>query len=97
MRKNVPGLEDKATLTSMSLLASILSNQGKLRDAEQLNRQILAGREKLLGPENEDTATSRSKLAAVLNSQGKYGEAEAMHRQVLSQERNHWVQKTHIR
>ncbi|KAK1656993.1 hypothetical protein BDP55DRAFT_43077 [Colletotrichum godetiae] len=56
---------------------------GKYAEAEQIHRQTLELREKVLGPENPDTLTSMDNLAVVLGSQGKYDEAEQMHRQTL--------------
>jgi hypothetical protein len=49
-----------------------------------MNRQMLARREKVLGPEHPSTLTSMSNLALVLDSQGKYEEAESMNRQTLA-------------
>ncbi|KXH58327.1 hypothetical protein CSAL01_13102 [Colletotrichum salicis] len=56
---------------------------GKYAEAEQMHRQTLELREKVLGPENPDTLGSINNVALVLESQGKYAEAEQMHRQTL--------------
>ena len=52
-------------------------------EAEQMHRETLELKEKLLGREHPDTLGSMNNLAAVLSSQGKYSEAEQMHRQTL--------------
>nr|XP_036584595.1 uncharacterized protein CTRU02_05670 [Colletotrichum truncatum]KAF6794113.1 hypothetical protein CTRU02_05670 [Colletotrichum truncatum] len=56
---------------------------GKYGEAEQMHRQTLEMRKKVLGPENPNTLSSMNNLAGVFDSQGKYEEAEQMHRQAL--------------
>jgi Flp pilus assembly protein TadD len=80
----VLGPEHPNTLAIMSNLALVLNSQGKYEEAEVMNRQTLALREKVIGPEHPDTLVSMSNLAAVLDRQGKYEEAEVMNRQTLS-------------
>ncbi|KAK5202618.1 Gluconate transport-inducing protein required for gluconate-H+ symport [Exophiala xenobiotica] len=61
--------------TSMDNLAVVLRQQGKYEDAEQMQRQTLDLREKVLGEEHPSTLTSMNDLAEVLQQQGKYKEA----------------------
>ncbi|KAK5082564.1 hypothetical protein LTR70_007670 [Exophiala xenobiotica] len=68
----------------MGLLASVLQDQAKYGEAEELNRRALVGREKELGPNHPDTLTSVNNLAVVLQRQGKYDEAVEMHRRALT-------------
>ncbi|KAI1506280.1 hypothetical protein F5X99DRAFT_129304 [Biscogniauxia marginata] len=56
---------------------------GKYNKAEQMHRQTLELRERVLGKEHPNTLISINNLAKVLRSQGKYEEAEQMHRQTL--------------
>ncbi|KZL86005.1 hypothetical protein CI238_13375 [Colletotrichum incanum] len=49
---------------------------GKYSEAEQMHRQTLELKKKVLGPENPSTLTSMDSLAGVLRKQGKYDEAE---------------------
>src|SRR5947207_3857144 len=49
-----------------------------------MNRQALAGREKVLGMEHTDTLNSVNSLAFVLQYQGKYEAAEEMKRRALA-------------
>ncbi|KAH7131165.1 TPR domain protein [Dactylonectria macrodidyma] len=70
--------------------ARLLTNAGWYRwkkgiyeEAEEINRQALDAREKVLGREHPDTLTSISNLAGVLQDQGKYEEAEQMDRRAL--------------
>jgi tetratricopeptide (TPR) repeat protein len=51
------------TLTSRSNLAISYSDSGRAREALELREQVLADRERLLGPDHPDTLTSRSNLA----------------------------------
>ncbi|KAI5924609.1 Tetratricopeptide repeat-domain-containing protein [Camillea tinctor] len=67
----------------MSNLALIYINQGRHIEAEQLGRQVVEARYRVLRKEHPDTLTSINNLAQVLVSQGKYEEAEQMHRQTL--------------
>jgi tetratricopeptide (TPR) repeat protein len=46
------------TLTSVSNLALVLSDQGKYEAAEEANRRALEGREKVLGKEHPNTLIS---------------------------------------
>jgi tetratricopeptide (TPR) repeat protein len=57
--------------------------RGEYAAAEEISRDALDGREKVLGPEHPDTLTSVNNLGSVLERQGKYEEAEAMHRRAL--------------
>jgi tetratricopeptide (TPR) repeat protein len=57
--------------------------RGEYATAEEISRDALDGREKVLGPEHPDTLTSVSNLGSLLKSQGKYEEAETMHRRAL--------------
>jgi tetratricopeptide (TPR) repeat protein len=57
--------------------------RGEYAAAEEISRDALDGREKVLGLEHPDTLTSVSNLGSVLKSQGKYEQAEAMHRRAL--------------
>uniref|UniRef100_A0A093V5K8 Kinesin light chain n=1 Tax=Talaromyces marneffei PM1 TaxID=1077442 RepID=A0A093V5K8_TALMA len=69
------GSEHESTLSSTNM---------KYKEAEAMNRQALAGFEKVLGVDHPDTLTSRSILGFGLYMQEKYEEAEAMHRQALA-------------
>lgn len=83
MYQKLLGKEHPNTLTSMDNLASVLVNQGKCNEAEEMHRQELELCEKAVGKEHTHTLISMSNLAVVLNNQGKYAEAEEMDRQVL--------------
>ena len=70
--------------------AAVLTNagwyaraKGDYLTAEEMTRQALEGREKVLGVEHPDTLASVSNLASVLQFQGKYEAAEEMSRRAL--------------
>ncbi|KAL9032959.1 MAG: hypothetical protein Q9214_007737, partial [Letrouitia sp. 1 TL-2023] len=81
--KKVLGKEHPHTLTSVDNLALVLQRQGKYKEAEQMNRQVLKSRGKVLGKDHPDTLTNISNSALVLQYQGKYEEAEQMNLRVL--------------
>jgi tetratricopeptide (TPR) repeat protein len=83
LEQMVLGKEHPSTLTSMNDLASVLSDQGKYEQAEEMHRQALGLRETMLGKEHPSTLTSMNNLASVLRGQGKYEQAEEIHRQAL--------------
>ena len=77
------GQEHPSTLISMNNLASTYRNQGRWKEAEELDVQIMETRKRVLGQEHPDTLTSMSNLARVLSGQGKYEAAEEMQRRAL--------------
>jgi tetratricopeptide (TPR) repeat protein len=56
----------------------VLRQQGKYEEAEQMHRQTLDLKKKVLGEEHPSTLGSINNLAEVLRQQGKYEEAEQM-------------------
>jgi Flp pilus assembly protein TadD len=59
----------------------VLRQQGKYEEAEQMQRQTLDLKGKVLGEEHPSTLASMNNLAIVLRQQGKYEEAEQIHPQ----------------
>ncbi|OBT51626.1 hypothetical protein VE04_08927 [Pseudogymnoascus sp. 24MN13] len=78
-RGRVLGEEHIETISSLSLLGSVLEEQGKYKEAEATQRQALEGYIKAIGEEHTATLTSVRLLGLALERQGKYEEAEAMH------------------
>ncbi|KAK4651792.1 P-loop containing nucleoside triphosphate hydrolase protein [Podospora pseudocomata] len=75
--------DGEATTGLLSKVGESFRNLGKYEEAEQMHRQALQLKEKVLGKEHPATLTSMNNLAVVLRSQGKYEEAEQIHRQAL--------------
>ncbi len=76
------GDSDAATLTSLCNLALLRKAQGRGQQAEELLRQVLAGRRAALGEAHPDTAASCDQLAWVLQEGGKMEEAAELYQQV---------------
>ncbi|KAH8684353.1 hypothetical protein BGZ60DRAFT_502573 [Tricladium varicosporioides] len=83
LRTKVLGPEHPRTLTSMSHVATALSDRGSYKEAEKMRRQVLELHIKVLGPEHPNTLASMGHVATALSDQGNYREAEQMHRQTL--------------
>ena len=76
--------EDPERLAAASNLANSLDSQGKHAEAEEMQREVLAVRKRVLGAEHPDTLTTASNLASSLSDQGRHAEAEEMEREVLA-------------
>jgi tetratricopeptide (TPR) repeat protein len=55
-----------------------LHSLGRNEEAEPLQREVLEGLRKTLGPNHPNTIASHLNLGVVLRAQGKFGEAEAL-------------------
>jgi Tetratricopeptide repeat len=62
----------------------MLGQQRRYAEAEQLSREVLADRRRLLGEDHPDTLTSRATLARLAARQGRRAEAEELYRQVIA-------------
>jgi hypothetical protein len=74
--KRVLGQEHPSTLTSIANLASTYRNQGRWKEAEDLEVPVLERRKMVLGQEHPDTLTSMGNLASTFSNQGRWKEAE---------------------
>jgi tetratricopeptide (TPR) repeat protein len=83
-RLRVFGPEDDDTLTSQELYAQVLSESGKLQEAETMQRHILAIRERVQGPDNKDTICTLGNLGQTLDNRGAWAEAERYFRETLT-------------
>ncbi|MDI6104087.1 tetratricopeptide repeat protein [Actinoplanes sp. NEAU-A12] len=72
-RNGDPG--DQAHISRHNL-AAVLFHLNKLGPAEEMFRQVLAERSRVLGDQHPDVLTTRNSLAAVLSARGKAGQAE---------------------
>ncbi|KIM93182.1 hypothetical protein OIDMADRAFT_138250 [Oidiodendron maius Zn] len=87
------GIEHPSTLTIMNNLAStyqsqanlatIFRNQGRWKEAEDLEVQVMEIRKKVLGAEHPDTLRIMNDLVLTLGNQGRWKEAEDLHVQVI--------------
>ncbi len=61
-----------------------LFNGGKIVEAISMAEQLLALREKTLGPDHPDVAQSLNNLAFLYEDQGRYAEAEPLYKRALA-------------
>ncbi|CEJ62692.1 Putative TPR repeat protein [Penicillium brasilianum] len=64
-------------------LGSLYSDQGKLKEAEEMYLRALAGYEKALGPDHTSTLSTVNSLGNLYRNQGNLKEAEEMHQRTL--------------
>jgi len=67
-RKAVLGKEHPDTLSSMANLASTYWNQGRLKEAEELEVRVIETRKRVLGEEHPDKLSSMANLAFLRDS-----------------------------
>ncbi|KAF8532211.1 hypothetical protein BDD12DRAFT_902441 [Trichophaea hybrida] len=72
-----------STLTSIGNLASTFWNQGRWKEAEQLEVQVMETSSRVLGQDHPDTLTSIGNLASTYRNQGRWKEAEQLDVQVM--------------
>jgi len=77
------GQEHPSTLTSMGNLASTYRDQGRWKEAEELEVQVMETSLRVLGQEHPDTLTSIANLASTYRDQGRWKEAEELEVQVM--------------
>jgi tetratricopeptide (TPR) repeat protein len=64
-------------------LGNLYSDQGKLKEAEEMYQRALAGHKKALGPDHTSTLMTVNNLGNLYCNQGKLKEAEEMYRRAL--------------
>ncbi len=82
-RKTKLGADHPDTLTSMANLASTYRNQGRWKEAEKLEVQVMETSKTKLGADHPDTLTSMANLASTYWNQGRWEEAEKLQVQVM--------------
>jgi tetratricopeptide (TPR) repeat protein len=75
--------DDPATLATRNALGQAVAAQGRNIEAERIYRQVLAGRQRVLGDTHEDTLKTRQDLAEITEFQGRTTEAEQLYRCLL--------------
>jgi serine/threonine-protein kinase len=84
LQRRVLGPNDPLTLTSLSRLAVVLTEEGNYPDGEKLQREAFVARTRVLGPEHPDTINSMARLATILNLLGQNAEAVKMKREAFA-------------
>ncbi|KAK3363512.1 hypothetical protein B0T25DRAFT_436789, partial [Lasiosphaeria hispida] len=75
--------ERAARASLLHCVAGFFSYQGRWKEAEMLQVQVMEMRKKVLGDEHPDTMGSMSNLALTYQSQGRWKEAETLQVQVM--------------
>ncbi|KAJ5929141.1 hypothetical protein N7454_006989 [Penicillium verhagenii] len=65
-------------------LGDLYSDQGKLKEAEKMYQQALAGKEKALGPDHISTLDTVSNLGSLYSEQDKLEEAEELYQRAMA-------------
>ena len=73
--EDVLGADHPVTLTVRNNLAGAYKSAGRLAEAIELFKQVLAERERVLEADHPDTLTVRNNLAGAYESVGRFGEA----------------------
>ena len=73
--EDVLGADHPVTLTVRNNLAGAYKSAGRLAEAIELFKQVLAERERVLEADHPDTLTVRNNLASAYESVGRFGEA----------------------
>ncbi|CZS81099.1 unnamed protein product [Fusarium graminearum] len=77
-RVEVLGEEHPDTLISIAYLASTFSDQGRWKEAEELEVGVMEMRKRVLGEEHPNTLISIANLALIFLDQGRWKEAEEL-------------------
>ena len=83
--EDVLGADHPVTLTVRNNLAGAYKSAGRLAEAIELFKQVLAERERVLGADHPVTLTVRNNLASAYESVGRFGEAIELFKQVLAE------------
>ncbi|RYP56571.1 hypothetical protein DL771_011750 [Monosporascus sp. 5C6A] len=67
----------------LSFNSDLYSDQGKLKEAEEMYQRALQGKEKALGPDHTSTLDTVNNLGILYSDQGKLKEAEEMYQRAL--------------
>ncbi|RYN43141.1 hypothetical protein AA0112_g627 [Alternaria arborescens] len=75
--------DDEERLQLASRCATTLSSDGRYKEAEELQVQVMQGRKRVLDDEHPSTLSSMANLASTYSNQGRWDEAEKLQVQVL--------------
>ena len=75
--------ESPETLRTMENLAWALFQEGRLAEAESMQRRVFDSRRRVLGPDDAETLASLGNLSNMLDERGDYSEAEKTQREVF--------------
>ncbi|WLE96987.1 MAG: tetratricopeptide repeat protein [Candidatus Electrothrix communis] len=76
------GAEHPKTLTAMNNLSGLYNTQGLYSQAEELLKEVVRLREKVLGAEDTSTMNASNRLALFYESQKRYEKAESLFKKI---------------
>ena len=77
------GAENFLVLILQDIISSLLMGQGRWKDAESLQQEILEISTRTLGQEHPSTLTRIANLAETYNDQGRWQDAESLQQEIL--------------
>ncbi|KAI9825802.1 MAG: hypothetical protein M1832_000742 [Thelocarpon impressellum] len=72
------GVEHPSTLDNIANLASTYGKQGRWKEAEELQLQVMETSKQVLGLDHPNTLTRIANLASTYHDQGRWKEAEEL-------------------
>lgn len=81
--KKPSGPDHTSTLDTVCNLGNLYSDQGKLKQAEEMYHRVLRGREKAFGPDHSFTLSIFHNLGDLSLRQDRLEEAEELYQRVL--------------
>ena len=73
------GFQNETELDALHILGDLYSDQGRLKEAEEMYQRALKGKEKALGPDHTSTLTTIHNLGNLNLNQGQLKEAEEIY------------------
>ncbi|KAH8698104.1 kinesin light chain [Phaeosphaeriaceae sp. PMI808] len=83
LSQSLADYDDKSRLELAQKCAIALYSDGRYKEAEELEVQVMETSSRVLGDEHPDTLTSMANLASTYRSQGRWKEAEKLEVQVI--------------
>lgn len=81
--KNAPVPSRGMTIKNFEKLADVLKEKGQLLESEDLYRNAVIGKEKVLGANHPETLAAKHSLALVFEAERKFEDAEDMYKHVI--------------
>ena len=88
LRRRMLGNDHAETIASLQSLATVLTAQGRWREAEPMFKEALDRSRRVLGKDDPLTMSALNCYAVVLKNLGRVGESEPLFKQALDQRRS---------
>lgn len=84
LHESMLGPDHRDTITSMNELSKLRTLQGRVSDAERLDRAVLAAKRRTLGNGHQSTIVSLNNLASLVRHERRLDEALALHEEAYA-------------